>query len=150
MRLKLFLSVLFFCGITKAQTNLELKEFINKNRSVLKNIQKNMIVENNTNYIIPFKELVKSQTASVNLYNINNLEASFNFAFQIRLECLNFLKNHSESTPEIYKMTDLEKTWVKSDTNSNKPTLSETELKTIDSQNFLDSQSLNNLTLTIQ
>lgn len=150
MRLKLFLSVLLFCGITKAQTNTELKDFINKNRSVLKSIQKNMIVENNTNYIIPFKELIKSQTAAVSLYNANNIEASFNFALHVRLECLNFLKNHSQITPENYKISDLEKTWIKSDSDSNKNTLSETEIKTIDSQNFLDSQSLNNLTLTIQ
>lgn len=150
MKLKLFLSVLFFCAITKAQTNIELKDFINKNRSVLKSIQKNMIVENNTNYIIPFKELVKSQTTAISLYNSNNIEASFNFALNVRLECLNFLKNHSQSIPEIYKITDLEKTWIKSDSNTKKNTLSETELKTINSQNFLDSQSLNNLTLTIQ
>jgi hypothetical protein len=31
MRMKLFLSLLLFCGIAKSQTDIELKDFITKN-----------------------------------------------------------------------------------------------------------------------
>lgn len=145
MRLKLLLCALLFCAITKAQTNTELKDFINKNRSVLKNIQKNMIIENNTNYA-SFKELVKNQITAIKLFNSNNAQASFYYAYLVRTESLKLLKS---SIPEIYKITETEKSWVKS-ASHNENILSETEVKTVDSQNFSDSQSLNNLTLIIQ
>ena len=67
MRLKLFLSVLFFCAITKAQTNTELKDFINKNNVAIRTVQKNMLRENNLSYIVSFKELIKNQESAVKL-----------------------------------------------------------------------------------
>ena len=145
MRLKLFLCAFLFCAITNAQSNAELKDFINKNRSIIKNIQKNMIIENNTSYT-PLKELVKNQVAAVKLYTVNK-EASFYYAYLVRTESLNLLKTN---IPEIYKITDTEKSWVKLTSNGTSNELSETEIKTVDSHNFSDAQSLTNLPITVQ
>lgn len=150
MRLKLLLSIFFFCAVANAQTQTELKDFINENRSILKSIQKNMIIDKNTNDIVLYKELIKNQTASVKSYNTNKKEVCMYFAFLVRIDCLKFLKDHSQRIPENYNISELEEVWVKSNSESNKNILSETELKTIDIQNFLDSQSLNNLTLIVQ
>jgi hypothetical protein len=149
MRLKLFLSVLFFCAITKAQTNTELKDFINKNNVAIRSVQKNMLLENNSNYITSYKELIKNQVASVKLYN-SNKEASFHFAFLVRNESLNFLKKHSTGSLKYFEILDSEKPFLKSNSENNKNVLTSDELKAIEDLDAMNPQSLNTLTLTIQ
>lgn len=148
MRLKLFLSVLFFCAITKAQTNTELKDFINKNNVAIRSVQKNMLLENNSNYITSYKELVKNQVAAVKLYNTNK-ETSFHFAFLVRNESLSFLKKHSTGSLKYFEILDSEKTFLKSNS-ENKNVLTSDELKVIEHLDAMNPQSLNTLTLTIQ
>ena len=149
MKLKLFLCILFFCGITKAQTNTELKDFINKNYSILKSVQKNMLRENNLNYINTFKELLKNQEAAIKIYNTNK-DASSHFAFIVRNECLDFLKKHSLAFPENYKITSIEQRLLKSSSQKNIQALSLKELKAIDELDAYNPKIFNNLTLTIQ
>lgn len=149
MKLKLFLSVLFFCAITKAQTNIELKDFINKNNVAIRTVQKNMLRENNTNYIVKFKELIKNQEVAVKLHN-SNKEASFQFASLVRVECLDFLKKHTKGSTEYFELSDSEKSFLKSGSENNKNILSSGELKSIEDLDTMNPQSLNTLTLTIQ
>lgn len=149
MRLKLFLSILFFCGIAKAQTNTELKDFINKNNSILKSVQKNMLRENNLNYINTFKELLKNQEAAINVYNTNK-DASSHFAFIVRNECLDFLKKHSQAFPENYKITSIEQPLLKPSSQKNIQALSLKELKAIEELDAYNPKIFNDLTLTIQ
>lgn len=150
MKLKLFLSALLFCAITKAQTNIELKDFINKNFGAVRSVQKNMLRETNSSYIPTFKEIVKNQEASVKLYSTDK-KASTYFAFLVRTECLSFLKNHSQGgSTEYFEVTATEKVFVKSSTEDNTKILSSNEIKTIDEMDSVNSQSLNKLTLTIQ
>jgi hypothetical protein len=85
MRLKLFLSILFFCAIVKAQSSADLKEFINKNNVAIRTVQKNMLRENNTAYITTFKELLKNQEAAVKLYK-SNKDASSHFAALVEMK----------------------------------------------------------------
>ena len=149
MRLKLFLSVLFFCAIIKAQTNTELKDFINKNNGALRSVQKNMLRENNSTHIDTFKEIVKNQEAAVKLYNTDK-KASTHFAFLARTESLNFLKDHSQGgSIEYFQITELEKTFARS-SGENSKVLSSSEIKAIDEMDSMKPQSLSNLTLTIQ
>lgn len=149
MRLKLFLSVLFFCAITKAQTTVDLKTFINKNNVAIRTVQKNMVRENNSAYISSFKEILKNQEAAVKLYNTNKDESS-HFALLARNESLVFLKKHTTGSTEYFEVTDSEKTFLKSSTEKNTTILSSSELKAIEDIDAMNTQSLNNLTLTIQ
>lgn len=149
MRLNLFLSVLFFCAITKAQTNTELKDFITKNSVAIRTVQKNMIREANNSYTSQFKDVLKNQEAAVKLYNTDK-KASFYYAELARTESLNFLKKHTQGSTEYFEITSQEKSFEKSSTGDVSKVLSSSEIKTIDSLDAMNTQSLNNLTLTIQ
>ncbi len=150
MRLKLFLSVLFFCAITKAQTNTELKDFINKNNGAIRTVQKSMIRETNNAYISTFKELVKNQEAAVKAYNID-IKASCYFAFLVRTECVNFFDKHSQGDlSKYFEFTINEKTFLKSSNEDRSKQLTSDDIKTIEGMDAMSPQSLNKLILTIQ
>lgn len=149
MRLKLFLSVLFFCAITKAQTTVDLKTFINKNNVAIRTVQKNMVRGNNSAYISSFKEILKNQEAAVKLYNTSKDESS-HFALLARNESLAFLKKNTTGSTEYFEITDSEKLFLKSSSEKNTTVLSADELKAIEDLDAMNTQSLNNLTLTIQ
>ena len=93
MRFKLFLSVLFFCGITKAQTNTVLKDFINKNDIAVRGVQKNSIKLTDQANEIYFKELLKFQIASVKFFDTDP-EKSIAMAYLIREKCVDFLSKN--------------------------------------------------------
>ncbi len=149
MRLKLFLSVLFFCAITKAQTNTELKDFITKNSVAIRTVQKNMIREANNSYVSTFKNIIKNQEAAVKLYNTDK-KASCYFAFIARTESLDFLKKHTQGSTEYFEITAQEKNYSKSSSEDHTKALSASEIKIVDGLDAMNTQSLNNLTLTIQ
>lgn len=107
MKLKLFLSVLFFCAITKAQTNTELKDFINKNDIALRAVQKNSIKLTDQANEINFKELLKFQIASVELFNTDN-DKSVAMAYIVREKCLDFLSKNVPGSIVYLKPTDKE------------------------------------------
>jgi argonaute-like protein implicated in RNA metabolism and viral defense len=149
MRLNLFFFILFFCAITKAQNNSELKDFIIKNSVALKAVQKNMVRDNNSNYTASFKEILKKQESSVKLYNTDK-KASMYFAYAVRTECLAYLKEYTKGSTVYYEISELENSFVKSSNEEYSKVLSESELNSIDSIDAMNPQSLNNLTLTIQ
>ena len=150
MRLKLFLSVLFFCAITKAQTTLELKDFINKNNVAIRNVQKNMVRENNSSFASSFKELLKDQEAAIKLFN-SDKKTSFYFASLVRKNCLDFLKSHSQgASTKYFDFTTAENNFQKSNAEVNTNILSSSDINFIDNMDVLSPQSLNNITLTIQ
>ena len=149
MRLNLFLSVLFFCTITKAQTSADLKEFINKNNVAVRSVQKNMLRENNSAYISVFKDILKNQEAAVKLYPTDKNQSS-HFALLVRNECLSFLKNHSQGSTQYFEISDAEKEFLKAGSESTTKVLTATEQKKIDDMDAMLPQSLNTLTLTIQ
>lgn len=149
MRLKLFLSALLFCFFVKAQTNTDLKGFINKNNVAIRTVQKNMVRENNSAYVSSFKEILKNQETAVKLYNSNKDESS-HFALLVRNESLSFLKKHSAGSTEYFEITESEKVFLKSSSEKNTSILTSNELKIIEDLDAMNTQSLNNLTLTIQ
>ncbi|MES2514818.1 MAG: hypothetical protein V4580_11770 [Bacteroidota bacterium] len=148
MRLNLFLSVLLFCAVAKAQTPAELKAFINKNNVALRGVQKNMIRENNNSYTANFKDLIKNQEAAVKLYNTDQ-KASMHFAYLVRIECLVLLKKYSLGSTEYFEMSVQETSFSRSLTDNSKA-LSLTEIKKVDDLDCMNPQSLNSLTLTVQ
>ena len=148
MRLKLFLCALLFCAITKAQTNTELKDFINTNTYAIRTIQKNMIRDNNSSYSTTFKEVLKNQEAAVKTNNIDQ-KASAHFAFLVRTECLDYLKKYSQNNSIYFEITAAEMSFARASGESSK-ILSFSEIKTIDNMDAMSPLSLNNLTLTIQ
>ena len=101
MRFKLFLSVLFFCGITKAQTNTVLKDFINKNDIAVRGVQKNSIKLTDQANEIYFKELLKFQIASVKFFDTDP-EKSIAMAYLIREKCVDFLSKNYYPGPFVY------------------------------------------------
>ena len=149
MRLKLFLCALLFCAITKAQTNTELKDFITKNSVAIRTVQKNMIRDANNAYVSTFKDIVKNQEAAVKLYNTDK-KASCYFAFLARTESLDFLKKYTKGSTEYFEITTAEKNYSKSSSGEVAKALSTSEIKTIDDLDVMNSQSLNNFTITIQ
>lgn len=149
MRLKLFLSVLFFCATVKAQTTSDLKTFINKNNVAIRSVQKNMLRENNSSYISVFKDILKNQEAAIKLYNTDKIQSS-HFALLVRNESLDFLKKHSAGSTDYFEITEDEKTFLKSSSKKYTDILSSSELKAIEELDAMNSQNLNNLNLTIQ
>jgi hypothetical protein len=149
MRLKLVLSILFFCGFINAQTNTELKDFINKNNTAIRTVQKNMLKDNNTAYSNSFKEILKNQEAAVKQFSSNKL-SSGHFALLVRTECLNFLKKYTKGSTDYFEITESEKNIVKSGDEINSKILTVSEIKSIDDLDAINPQSLNALTLTIQ
>lgn len=149
MRLKLFLFMLFFCAITKAQVNLELKDFINKNNIAIRSIQKNMIAENNTAYVSDFKELIKNQQTAVKVFDKQN-ETSCYFAFLVRNECINYINKYNLGSVEYFNIIDSEKSLIQSVPSVNKKNLTSTEIKLIESMDVFNPNNLNNFILVIQ
>lgn len=149
MKLSLFLSLLLFCGIAKSQTDIELKDFITKNSVAIRTVQKNMIREGSSDYVASFKNILKNQEAAVKLYN-SDKKASCYFAFIARTESLEFLKKHTQGSTEYFEITTSEKNYNKSLTQENTNVLSDSEIKTIEALDAMNTQSLNNLNLTIQ
>lgn len=149
MKLKLFVSALLFCAITKAQTNTELKDFITKNSVAIRTVQKNMIREANNSYVSTFKNIVKNQEAAVKLYNTDK-KASCYFAFLARTESLDYLKKHTQGSTEYFEITAAEKNYNKSSSEDQTKVLSTSESRTIEDLDVMNTQSLNNLNLTIQ
>jgi hypothetical protein len=138
MKLSLFLSLLLFCTIAKSQTEIELKDFITKNSVAIRTVQKNMIREGSSDYVASFKNILKNQEAAVKLYNSD------------RTESLEFLKKHTQGSTEYFEITTSEKNYNKSLTQENTKVLSDSEIKTIEALDAMNTQSLNNLNLTIQ
>lgn len=149
MRIILLLSVLFFCTTSKAQSSADLKEFINKNNVAVRSVQKNMLRENNSTFTSSFKEILKNQEAAVKLYSTDK-EKSSHFALIVRNECLAFLKEHTKGSTEYFEISESEKSFLKSGTESNKKVLTSGEIQAIENIDALNPQSLNTLTLTIQ
>jgi hypothetical protein len=149
MKLSLFLSLLLFCTIAKSQTEIELKDFITKNSVAIRTVQKNMIREGSSDYVASFKNILKNQEAAVKLYN-SDKKASCYFAFVARTESLDFLKKHTQGSTEYFEVTTSEKNYNKSLAQDYTKILSDSEIKTIETLDAMNTQSLNNLTLTIQ
>jgi len=149
MGFRLFLSVLFFSTILKAQNTEDLKAFINKNNIVIKAVQKNMIRENNNTYILTFKEILKNQEAAIKLYS-SNRDASSYYAALVRSESLLFLTKHAIGSITYFEITESEKSFLKSNTENQVPVLSAAEIKKIEELDAMNIQGLNNLPLTIQ
>lgn len=149
MRLNLFLSILFFCTISKAQSSADLKEFINKNNVAVRSVQKNMLRENNSTYIATFKEILKNQEAAVILYTTDK-DKSSHFALIVRNECLSFLKEHTKGSTEYFEISESEKSFLKAGTESSQKILTPKETLAIENVDAMNPQSLITLTLTIQ
>ncbi len=149
MRLKLFFCALLFCAITQAQTNAELKDFITKNSVALRSVQKNMLRENNASFIPVFKELLKKQESAVKLYT-SNKAGSVAFAFDVRNECLSFLKKYAQGSTTYYEITESEKKYAEATIIKDLQALSDTEIKSIEVLDVMNPHSLNTITLTIQ
>lgn len=149
MRFKLFFCALLLCAITKAQTNLELKDFITKNSVAIRTVQKNMILSTNSAYIPTFQEIVKNQAAAVKLYSTDQKTSCY-FAFLARTESLNFLKKYTAGSTEYFEITISEKNFTKTSSEDKTKVLTVSEIKAIDAIDAMNTQSLNNLILTIQ
>jgi hypothetical protein len=147
MRLKLFLSILLFCAIAKAQTATELKNFLNKNNIALRSVHKNMLHGTNSSYMPAFKEILKKQQSAVKLY-AKDKTASTSYALSVRNECLVFLKKYTKGSTEYFEFTESEKRFEVSEKSI--PVLSDTEIKSIENLDITNPQSLNALALTIQ
>ncbi len=149
MRIKLFLSVMFICGMLQSQTKTDLKDFINKNNVAIRTVQKTMVRDNNSAYLDSFKELIKNQEVAIKLFETKN-DQCFRFAFLVRNECIEFLKKYTKGSVEYFELTESEKMILKTGSENNSKFLTQKEIKTIDDLDLMNLQNLNNLILTIQ
>lgn len=149
MKLKLLFFILLFCAIIKAQNDSGLKDFITKNHSVIRAVQKNMSNKKNNDFNNQFKEIIKNQIASVKLYNVNK-EASACFALSVRNECVNFLKSHTEISTSYFEISKSEEITNKTNSYKNTMFLSQNEIKSIEDLDVINLQSLNTLILTVK
>ena len=147
MKIKLLFvfSVLYFPF--QAQTESELKGFINKNNVLLHTVQKNLMAENHASFLGTFKELLKKQESAVKAFN-SNKPASAYLALAVRNECLEFLKKNSSKSLAYFELTESEKNMQVAKDHS--LFLSAEEIKAIESVDPLNPQQLNTLTLNVQ
>jgi replication initiation and membrane attachment protein DnaB len=124
----IFLSILS----VKAQDNKLLKTFINKNDIALRSVQKNAINLADANNQVNFKELLKSQIASVKLFDANP-EKSAAIAYSVRKQCTDFLSKNSQGPLTYLKFSDSETEFFSSITPIDKanPYLTKSELKLV-------------------
>lgn len=148
MKLKLLFVFLVLFISAKSQTSeIDLKDFINKNHLALRSVHKYMIHQGNSNYEATFRDLLKKQENAVK--TANDKATSLSYAYAVRTECLNFLKQNSKGSLEYFELTTNEQKTA-SHLTTQALSLSQQDLKTIDNLNLKDSQSLNLLSLTIQ
>lgn len=148
MRLNLLLALVMLCFSAKSQTTeINLKDFINKNHLALRSVHKHLIHQGNSGYEETFRELLKKQESAVK--TVNDKSASLSFAYAVRMECLDFLKKHSKGSTEYFELS-LDEQKASEHVSIPTSTLSKSESDLINNLNLKDSQSLNQLSLTIQ
>jgi len=148
MKLKLLFALLVISISAKSQSSeIDLKDFINKNHLALRGVHKHLIHQGNSAYEATFKELLKQQENAVK--TVTNKTTSLSFAYAVRKECLDFLKKYSKGSTEYFELSANEQKAVES-LSLPKLSLSPADINMIDKLNLKDSQSLNQLSLTIQ
>ena len=148
MRLNLLFALVMLCLSAKSQTaEINLKDFINKNHLALRSVHKHLIHQGNSSYEPTFRELLKKQENAVK--SVNDKSSSLSFAYAVRTECLDFLKKNSKGSTEYFELSPAEQ---KASEHLSVPAsnLTKSENELIDKLNLKDSQSLNQLPLTIQ
>jgi hypothetical protein len=147
MKIKLLFVFSILYSSFQAQTEAELKGFINKNNVIIHSVQKNLMAENNPSYLLTFKEVLKNQGSCVKAFATNK-QASAYLALAVRKECLEFLRKNSKKSLSYFELTEAEKNM--STVKDNTPFLSAGEIKAIENLDPLNPQELNTLTLTVQ
>lgn len=149
MRFTLLFSAFCLCASLQAQTEENLKEFINKNNIALHSVQKNMSAQNISDYSTVFKNLLIKQESAVKVYS-SNKELSYSLAHAVRQECLIFFKKYYSNSVAYYEITADEQKLLSSKQFSDEKILSDNEIKIIKDLDVNTAQSFNNLSLTIQ
>ncbi len=147
MKIKLLFVFSILYSSFQAQTDAELKGFINKNNVIIHSVQKNLMTESNPSYFSTFKDLLKNQESAVKAFNANK-PASAYLALSVRTECLEFLRKSSKKSLSYFELTENEKNMPAAKGSAS--FLSAEEVKTIDNLDPLNPQQLNTLTLTVQ
>lgn len=148
MKLKLLFAFIVLSVSAKSQiSEINLKDFINKNHLALRSVHKHLIYQGNSGFDANFRELLKKQEDAIK--SIANKTNSFSYAYSVRTECLDFLKKYSKGSTEYFELSENEQKAAeqRSTPQSN---LSSEEINKIDKLNLKDPQSLNQLSLTIQ
>lgn len=143
------LLVSFF--ITKAQDNTLLKSFINKNDVAVRSVQKHAILLANPNSEATFKELLKSQIASVKLYK-NNPSKSADIAYAVREKCKAFLNENSKTSTDYLILSDKEKSYFSSHKtiNNTDSFLNKSELEKVNNVDAKNPRLFDDLTVRIK
>jgi septum formation topological specificity factor MinE len=149
MRLKLILSLLFFYIIANAQTNTELKDFINKNQSAIIYIHKNVASNHLEQHSDIVKYLLKKQLTNILIYS-KDKELAVSMAVDIRNNCLNVIKNYIKQPASQFEFTSAEKNYKIFPSKANQELLSEEVLNSIKKLNVLDENALTKFTISIQ
>lgn len=148
MKYTLLLIFTLTFSISKSQiSEINLKDFINKNHLALRGVHKYVIHQNNQDSYSKLRELLIKQENAVKLSG--NKEQSLYYAFIVRKECLVFLKQHSKGSLEYFELTDSEKK-LDGKLPESPGVINSHDLEIITNLNLSDAQSLNQLTLTIQ
>lgn len=149
MRITLFLSILFFCANSVAQSKLQTKDFIIKNYDALNLIHQEIIGNKNLLNEDVFKLLLQKQLVCVKLYNDGNNQA-ISYAFDLRNNCINLIKNFIKKSEVPYLITVAEKNYQITDIKFDKNLLPTESLKSIKDLNIFDKNALNKYTLSVQ
>lgn len=148
MKLKLLFVFVTLCISAKSQiSEIDLKDFINKNHLALRSVHKHLINQGNNPFESTFRELLQKQEESVK--TVNNKSVSFVYAYSVRKECLDFLRKHSKGSLEYFELSASEQK-ASENLSAIKSILNQEEIDKINALNLKDSQSLNQLSLTIQ
>lgn len=97
----------------KAQDNALLKSFINKNDIAVRSVQKHSINMTDAGAEATVKELLRSQIASVKLFNTNPAKSA-DIAYMVREKCKAFLTENSKTSLEYLKLSDKENSYFSS------------------------------------
>ncbi len=149
MKFKLTILSIIFCGLLSAQTNNQIKNFINKNAEALNEAQQILSEKKINDHDVFFKLLIKKQLRCVELFNSLNPNA-FSLAVDLRYNLLNFIKNYLNSNNSLYLMTDEEGKFKINDVKFNDSDLSKQQINTINNLSVISNKIDAGLTLIIK
>lgn len=135
-----------------AQTDIEIKSFINKNKLAIKEIHKTILIRKTTEHNLQFKSIVKKQLLTIANYNTDSKEA-FKQAIELRLICIEFLNKDLKLRIEEFNLNQSEtdyKTSLLNYNNSLQIKLPKETIIFVNAINSTDKDALNKFTLNIK
>ena len=152
MKLKFTFFVVFLCGTIIAQNDIEIKNFINKNKTAVEFIHQHIIANKVGTHDVQFKNIVKKQLLTVANYSSDSQDA-FKQAIELRLICNDMIAKDFKLINHDLELNQKEisyQSFYSSYSIKNHIKLPKETIIFVNAINSTDSEALNKFTLNIK